>query len=262
MGAVLLPQEAETLEQGLALADERMYSHKRQRTSLAGDQAREVLMRILHAKQPALQQRSSDVAQLCLRVGRRLQLEPTALEELVRAAELHDVGKVGIPDAILRKTEPLTEAEWAFVKQHTVLGARILGAVPALRETASIVRATHERWDGEGYPDGLRGEEIPIAARVIGVCDAYEVMRRGRAYRPSRSKTAAETELRRESGSQFDPRVVDALLAELREMAAGLQGEDGPEQTPAAAPARSEQVSAELREVLGRGGTISVFGTR
>jgi diguanylate cyclase (GGDEF)-like protein len=246
MGAVLLPQEATTLDQALRIADERMYSHKRRRTSLAGDQAREVLLRIIHAKQPALQERSSDVAQLCLRVGRRMGLSSAVLDELVRAAELHDVGKVGIPDAILRKTEPLTEAEWAFVKQHTLLGARILGAVPALAETANIVRATHERWDGEGYPDGLRGEAIPVAARIISACDAYEVMREGRSYRASRSAPDAVGELRRGAGSQFDPAVIAALVLELRDIAAGVESADtGP------VALRAEQVSEQLRSVLG-----------
>jgi diguanylate cyclase (GGDEF)-like protein len=253
MGAVMIPHEATTLEQALQVADERMYSHKRKRTSLAGDQAREVLLRIIHAKQPALQERSSDVAQMCERVGRRMGLDTPVLEELVRAAELHDVGKVGIPDAILRKTEPLTEAEWAFVKQHTLLGARILGAVPALAETANIVRATHERWDGEGYPDGLRGEDIPIAARIISACDAYEAMREGRSYRTSRSATDAVTELRRGAGSQFDPAVIAALVLELNDPTAEVE-------TTETAPValRAEQVSRQLRDAFSGEGGVSL----
>jgi diguanylate cyclase (GGDEF)-like protein len=257
IGAVMIPHEATTLEQALQVADERMYSHKRQRTSLAGEQAREVLLRIIHAKQPALQERSSDIAQMCERVGRRLGLEAPVLEELVRAAELHDIGKVGIPDAILRKTEPLTEAEWAFVKQHTLLGARILGAVPALAETANIVRATHERWDGEGYPDGLQGEDIPIAARIISACDAYEAMREGRSYRTSRSATDAVSELRRAAGSQFDPAVIKALVLELREEASGVETTD-----TAPVTLRSEQVSRQLRDALGGEGGVSLANLR
>jgi diguanylate cyclase (GGDEF)-like protein len=253
MGAVMIPQEAATLEQALQVADERMYSHKRRRTSLAGDQAREVLLRIIHAKQPALQERSTDIAQMCERVGKRMGLPDPVLEELVRAAELHDVGKVGIPDSILRKTEPLTEAEWAFVRQHTLLGARILGAVPALAETANIVRATHERWDGEGYPDGLKGEDIPIAARIISACDAYEAMREGRSYRTSRSAPDAVSELRRAAGSQFDPAVIAALLLELRDIAAGAESMEA---SPVAL--RAEQVSRQLRDAFSGEGGVSL----
>jgi diguanylate cyclase (GGDEF)-like protein len=247
LGAVLLPQEAGTLDHALQLADERMYSNKRQRTSLAGEQARDVLIRIIHAKQPALQQRSSEVAQLCGRVGARLEMPAADLEELVRAAELHDIGKVGIPDAILRKTDELTEAEWAFVKQHTVLGARILGAVPALQTTAEIVRATHERWDGEGYPDGLRGVGIPLASRVISACDAYETMTSGRSHRGRRSPREACAELMREAGGQFDPSVVDALLLEL-----GGDDAEQHEVRPAGEPSqpRAAEVSAQLRDVF------------
>jgi diguanylate cyclase (GGDEF)-like protein len=253
LGAVLMPQEATTLDQALQLADERMYSNKRQRTSLAGEQARDVLMRIIHAKQPALQQRGSDVAQLCARVGSRLRMSRADVDELVRAAELHDIGKVGIPDAILRKADELTEAEWAFVKQHTVLGARILGAVPALRTTAEIVRATHERWDGEGYPDGLRGAQIPLASRVISACDAYETMTSGRSHRGRRSPGEACAELMREAGAQFDPGVVGALM---RELADASEDAAAPERAAGPAQPRAAGVSARLRDAVA-GGEIS-----
>jgi diguanylate cyclase (GGDEF)-like protein len=214
-GVATLPQEAGDMEHALQLADERMYSHKRGRSSLAGDQAHEMLVYVLQAKQPVLAEHSSDVAELCVRVGRRLGMPGDELDRLGRAAALHDIGKVGIPDAILRKTEPLSESEWEFVKQHTVLGARILSAVPALEPVASVVRATHERWDGSGYPDGLAREQIPLAARVIAACDAYEAISSDRTYRPTRSAEHARAELRRGAGSQFDPAVVEALLAEL-----------------------------------------------
>jgi diguanylate cyclase (GGDEF)-like protein len=215
VGWTLLPEETSSLDYAIQLADERMYSHKRGRTSLAGDQARDVLVRILHARLPALQEHCGDVARLCQRVGMRLELNGEDLEQVVRTAELHDVGKVGIPDAILRKAGPLTRAEWEFAKQHTLLGERILSAVPALRPIAGIVRATHERWDGRGYPDGLCDYEIPLAARIVAVCDAYEAMTDGRRHRPSRSPEEARAELRDAAGSQFDPAVVDAVLREL-----------------------------------------------
>jgi HD-GYP domain-containing protein (c-di-GMP phosphodiesterase class II) len=226
------------MERALQLADERMYSHKRARSSLAGDQAHDMLVRVLQAKQPLLADHSSDVADLCLRVGRRLGVAGAELEDLGRAAALHDIGKVGIPDAILRKTEPLSEQEWEFVKQHTVLGARILGTVPALEAVAAVVRATHERWDGGGYPDALAGEAIPLAARVIAVCDAYEAMSSDRSYRPSRDARHVRAELSGGAGSQFDPKVVAALLAELDAPAArtvGGRSRRGAGEQPAAA---------------------------
>jgi response regulator RpfG family c-di-GMP phosphodiesterase len=126
------------------------------------------------------------------------------------------VGKIGIPDAILEKQDALDDAEWTFMRQHTVLGERILAASPALRGAGAIVRSTHERWDGHGYPDELGGETIPLAARIIAVCDAYAVMTTDRCYRKRMSDRAACDELRRHAGRQFDPKVVDAVLAELQ----------------------------------------------
>jgi HD-GYP domain-containing protein (c-di-GMP phosphodiesterase class II) len=133
------------------------------------------------------------------------------LDELARAAELHDVGKVAIPDEILAKPGPLDETEWNFVRRHTVIGERILLAAPALRSVARLVRSSHEHWDGGGYPDGLSGEQIPLGARVVSVCDAFQAMTSERLYRTRVSEAEALAELRRCSGSQFDPAVVRAL---------------------------------------------------
>ena len=214
-GAVLLPQEAIALEQALQVADERMYAVKKRRQSSARDQTRDVLMRIIQARQPALEVHCSEVAELCLRVGRRLGMAGEGLDELARAAHLHDIGKVGIPDAILRKPGPLDATEWEFMRRHTVLGERILSAAPALRPVASIVGATQERWDGCGYPGGLAGSEIPLAARIIAACDAYVTMTGERAYGVVRDRAAACAELRREARHRFDPLVVEVLLQEV-----------------------------------------------
>src|SRR6185437_6441840 len=119
------------------------------------------------------------------------------------------------PDAILNKPNGLTDGEWAFIHQHTILGERILHGAPALRPVARLVRASHERWDGGGYPDGLRGEEIPLGARVVAVCDAYEAMTANRSYRAAVPHEAACAELARSAGTQFDPEVVAAFLAEI-----------------------------------------------
>jgi HD-GYP domain-containing protein (c-di-GMP phosphodiesterase class II) len=144
------------------------------------------------------------------------------IDELARAAELHDIGKVGLPDAILDKPGALDPDEWEFIRQHTILGERILSAAPALRPVATIVRASHERWDGRGYPDRLCGDEIPLAARIVAVCDAYEAITDDRCYREARSAEVARTELLRESGRQFDPEVVAAFLSELEEPQVGI----------------------------------------
>jgi diguanylate cyclase (GGDEF)-like protein len=221
-GAVLLPHEAATADYAMQLADERMYARKRGRKSSVGDQTRDVLVQIIAARRPELHEHCSEVALLCRRVGGALKLPPEAIEELARAAELHDVGKVAVPDAILEKTDALTGPERHFVQQHTLLGERILGAVPALRGVAAIVRSSREHWDGSGYPDGLAGEEIPFAARVVAACDAYESMLRDRGDRRGRGHEEIVEHLRAQAGREFDPRVVDALLEVLRDDEARL----------------------------------------
>jgi diguanylate cyclase (GGDEF)-like protein len=214
LGVALLPHEADSADHALQVADERMYANKRSR-SAARSQAGEVLLRTMHAKQPELDEHSSNVAELATRVARRLGLGGEALDEIARAAELHDIGKVGIPDAILNKPSSLTDGEWEFIYQHTILGERILHGAPALRPVARLVRASHERWDGTGYPDRLRGEEIPLGARVVAVCDAYEAMTANRTYRAAVSHELACQELRCSAGTQFDPVVVEAFLTEI-----------------------------------------------
>jgi diguanylate cyclase (GGDEF)-like protein len=251
-GAVLLPYEATTLDYALQLADERMYAHKKGRPSLAGDQTRDVLLRIMHAKQPSLQDHSNDVAELCPRVGRAFTMTAEELDELARAAELHDVGKVGIPDAILEKPNALTAAEWEFMHQHTVLGERILSAAPALRPVAVIVRATHERWDGHGYPDGFMGEAIPLGARIIAACDAYDAMTTDRCYRARVGHDSACEELRREAGHQFDPKVIEVLLEELNKDDVAQRPTHA---APEAGAQMADEVAAYLREVLARHAT-------
>ncbi|KKL13086.1 hypothetical protein LCGC14_2529270 [marine sediment metagenome] len=137
---------------------------------------------------------------------------------MVRAAELHDVGKMAIPDEILHKPGPLDDGEWGFVRQHTIVGGRILGAAPALLPVAKLVRSSHERYDGCGYPDAVAGEEIPLGARIVAVCDAFDAMTSDRPYRKSMSTAEALAELSSCAGSQFDPQVVEAFRAEVEEL--------------------------------------------
>ena len=132
---------------------------------------------------------------------------------------MHDIGKAAIPDTILEKPGPLDPQEWAFVRRHTEIGERILAAAPALIRIAPIVRSTHERLDGNGYPDGLAGEEIPLPARIVSVADAFDAMVTERPYRRALSPGAALAELRRCAGTQFDPDVVEAFAAVVEDTA-------------------------------------------
>jgi two-component system, cell cycle response regulator len=210
-GAVLAPAEARTATEALQLADRRMYARKGDRRLSAVSQSRDVLLRTLSETRPDLHAHLRGTAELARAVGRELGMRPEALDEVERAAQLHDVGKMAIPDAILEKAGPLDDAEWSFVRRHTIIGERILLAAPALRSAARLVRASHERWDGLGYPDGLAGEDIPLGARVVAACDAYHAMTTDRPHRPRKSSPEALAELYRCTGTQFDPKVVDAF---------------------------------------------------
>jgi diguanylate cyclase (GGDEF)-like protein/putative nucleotidyltransferase with HDIG domain len=158
---------------------------------------------------------SEEVVGLAREVARRLGLSPSEVSKVRDGAMLHDVGKVAIPNEILFKPGPLTDAEWDVMRQHPVIGESILRRTPELAPIAPLVRHEHERWDGGGYPDGLGGDSIPIGSRIILACDAYNAMITARPYREPMSEEAAHAELRGNAGSQFDPRVVEALLAVL-----------------------------------------------
>jgi two-component system, cell cycle response regulator len=210
-GVVVLPEEANTATLALQLADRRMYARKGGRRMSAGRQSRDVLLRTLSERRPDLQVRLRDTGELALAVGRELQMGPEGLDEVARAAELHDVGKIAVPDAILDKPGALDPVEWSFMRRHPLIGERILLAAPALRPVARLVRSSHERWDGTGYPDGLQGDEIPLGARVVAVCDAFDAMTTERPYREPIAEADALAELRRCAGTQFDPMVVEAF---------------------------------------------------
>jgi HD-GYP domain-containing protein (c-di-GMP phosphodiesterase class II) len=158
----------------------------------------------------------SRVARLARAVCHQLALQAEQVDEVVRAAELHDIGMIAIPQTLLEKRGPLTEDERAFVERHPVIGERVLGAAPSLAPIARIVRGTHERWDGHGYPDGLAGEAIPIGSRIIFACNAYDAITSERPYRERRWPADALAELWAGSGTQFDPAVVAALQAAVR----------------------------------------------
>jgi HD-GYP domain-containing protein (c-di-GMP phosphodiesterase class II) len=148
-------------------------------------------------------------------VGESLALDAEEISRVRTAALLHDVGKVGVPDEILHKPGPLSQREWEIMRQHPIVGERILRAIPGMGAVARIVRHEHERWDGGGYPDGLAEDEIPIGSRIILACDAYHAMTSDRPYRRAMPHSAALTELSRNAGTQFDQEVVQALVGYL-----------------------------------------------
>jgi diguanylate cyclase (GGDEF)-like protein len=250
-GAACLPAEATDPSAALQLADQRMYARKDGRMSPVRRETRDVLVRALEARRPDLLPSEYAVAEMAGHVARRLGLVGEGLDEVARAAELHDVGKVAVPDAILGKAEPLSDEEWAFMRRHTILGERILNGAAAMRPVARIVRSSHERFDGSGYPDGLAGEEIPLGARIVAVCDAFEAMTSDRPYRDAMDHDDAVAELRAQAGSQFDPTVVEAFVAEIEADTAPDDGAvSGDERL-----AYVREVADQLRTALDHGGS-------
>ncbi|CAN5131647.1 hypothetical protein BH24ACT23_BH24ACT23_10750 [soil metagenome] len=158
---------------------------------------------------------SEFVVDLTERVAKELALDDEEIKEIRTAALLHDIGKVGIPDEILHKPGPLDDREWEIMRQHPAIGERIMRSIPGMGSIARIVRHEHERWDGGGYPDGIAGEQIPVAARIILACDAYHAMVSDRPYRKAMPHHAAMKELTENAGTQFDPQVVEALVGYL-----------------------------------------------
>jgi HD-GYP domain-containing protein (c-di-GMP phosphodiesterase class II) len=173
-----------------------------------------ILARAVDIRDDYTGRHSAEVGELARRVGRRLGLDDEESGMLEYAARLHDVGKLGVPDAILQKPGPLDEGEWEVMRRHPEWGAEMIAQVPGLENLATLVVAHHERWDGRGYPSGLAGERIPLASRVISACDAFEAMVSKRPYRAPLSIDEALGELTAGAGTQFDPEVVRAVKAE------------------------------------------------
>jgi len=170
------------------------------------------LVEALEAKDPYIKEHLRSVSSLALRIGIEISLSGEQMEALSSGALLHDVGKIGIPDRILQKSGRLTEEEYAEIKRHPALGVSILTPVGELAPALPVVKHHHERFDGKGYPDGLRGEDIPLIARIVSVADAFDSMVRARPYGYGISRKAALGEIEENSGTQFDPRIVRALL--------------------------------------------------
>jgi diguanylate cyclase (GGDEF)-like protein len=208
-GAVLLAAEATAASEAMRLADRRMYAEKNVRSGRLERRTHELLVSIQREREPELTDQHESVSRLAVALGRQLGLDAEEVDVLRRAAELHDLGSIAIPEEILRKPGPLDEIEWELMRKHTLIGERIIGASPSLAPVARLVRSSHEHWDGGGYPDGLAGEEIPLGARIILVCDAFDAMRRERPHATARDRQDAIAEIRRGAGTQFDPHLAE-----------------------------------------------------
>ncbi len=195
----------------LALANERLLSA--QREALSGIVA--CLGRALALRHRATAEHSDRLTSDCTAVGRALAVEGEDLRDLTFAAALHDLGKIGVPERVLGNQGPLDSEGWRLIHAHPALGAEIIEPVGALAGAAALIRACHEHWDGTGYPLGLAGEAIPLGARIILACDAYHAMCEERSYQAAMPPHAARERLRDLAGVDFDPRVVEALLAHL-----------------------------------------------
>lgn len=209
-GAVWVPSEAANESEALKLADERMYAHKASRSS-ASRQVSDVLLAVITEQNACLDDHVERVAELCASVAEELGQPQGEVSRIRLAGRLHDIGKTAIPAAILNKPGPLDEQEWEFMRRHPLIGERIALAAPVLASSAALIRSSHERVDGAGYPDGLVGDRIPLGSRIIAVCDAFDAMTSERPYRGPVGIGAALEELRRCAGTQFDANIVDAF---------------------------------------------------
>jgi putative nucleotidyltransferase with HDIG domain len=169
----------------------------------------------LELKEGYAGEHTAAVGRLALAIAKELRLPPAECRCVELGALLHDVGKLSIPDRVLTKPAPLNELEWEAMRRHATLGERLLAPIVQQADVLAVVRSHHERWDGRGYPDGKAGEEIPLAARVVAVADAFQAMIEARPYRDRRTRESALVEIVSQAGGQFDPGCVEALRAVL-----------------------------------------------
>ncbi len=194
--------------------------------SVAGFSMLDALVTAVNNKDRYTRRHSEDVMRYCIQIAQEMEMDAVLQHDLATAALLHDVGKIGIPDFVLRKPSSLTEEEIEIIKHHPVMGAVIVAAVPGLERTLEAVRHHHERWDGGGYPDGLAGLDIPLFARLMAVADSYSAMTTDRPYRKGHVEASSLALLSEGAGTQWDPACVTAFLAARRKLSASSQAED------------------------------------
>jgi len=180
-------------------------------------EAFEKLMRALRLRDEYTATHSERVAELAVKIARKLKLGQEEIERIRAAARIHDIGKVAIPDKVLLKEGALTPEERELIEQHPLIGADLISGLEVYKDCVDIVKYEHERWDGSGYPEGLKGEEIPLGARIVAVADVYDALRSDRPYRPALSLDQAIEELKQMRGRELDPKLVDILFEILQE---------------------------------------------
>ena len=211
-GFARIPDEGGEAAEALRVADRRLYSEKNSGRISALAQSKSVLLRAVGEWDAELSAHGEAVAKLAAGTARELGLDDEDIERIATAAELHDIGKIAIPRALLHKPGKLDDSEWEFLRRHTLIGERIVSGAPALVGVSRLIRSSHERWDGRGYPDALARDDIPLGSQIVFVCDAFSAMTTDRPYAHARSEADAIAELRRGAGSQFSPAVVEAFL--------------------------------------------------
>jgi diguanylate cyclase (GGDEF)-like protein len=209
----------------LVIAESRMYRNKFIDTASARGTLLYSLRKALSERTHETEEHSSRMRLLALELGRMIGLSPNTLDDLAILASLHDIGKIGIPDSILEKPGSLTKEEWKVMRAHTEIGARIVSGSHELAHISESILAHHEKWDGSGYPNGLAGEEIPLISRILAIVDAYDAMTSDRAYRKAMSNEEALAEIKRCSGSQFDPDLAEIFLSMMEEIAKSKEDE-------------------------------------
>jgi HD-GYP domain-containing protein (c-di-GMP phosphodiesterase class II) len=199
------------------LAEEKMYRSKLTEIKSSRNATIMSLEKTLYEKNNETEEHTQRVKKLSMKLGEKINLSQDELEELKLLSLLHDIGKIGIPDNILMKPGKLTAEEWEIMKRHTEIGYRIAKATPGLSHVANEIFCHHEKFDGTGYPQGLKGEEIPILSRIINIVDSFDVMTHKRVYKDASNKGHAIEELERCSGTQFDPDIVNEFINLLKE---------------------------------------------
>jgi len=213
IGLAVAPDAEKSLHEVFRHADDLMYRDKLYRSTRARNKSVQALLAALDERDYITQGHAQRLENLCRKIGEKVKLSSSQLADLALLAQVHDLGKVGIPDRILFKEGSLTAEEWNVMRLHPEKGYRIAITSSDLSEVADLILKHHEKWDGSGYPIQLKGEEIPIECRILAIVDAYDAMTNDRPYSKARSKEEALEEIRRSVGTHFDPQLVEIFLA-------------------------------------------------